>query len=89
MAEPENAWGRIVARCREDDAFKARLLAAPAATLVTEGVEIPEGVTVQVIEDTEDIWHVVLPWRATALSDDQVGLLSGGIAPWPFPPHSE
>jgi hypothetical protein len=43
-------WGQVVARAWDDDAFRRRLLAAPASVLREAGVEMPPGATVEVIE---------------------------------------
>jgi hypothetical protein len=59
--ETGTTWGAVVAKCWEDEAFKARLLADPATTLAEEGVEIPEGVTVNVAVDSEDVRTLVVP----------------------------
>lgn len=56
-----DAWGKILARCREDDAFKARLLANQAATLAAEGMEILEGVTVLVVAESPVERVLVVP----------------------------
>jgi hypothetical protein len=43
-------WGQIVARAWDDDAFRRRLLAAPASVLHEAGIEMAPEATVQVIE---------------------------------------
>ena len=40
MAEQENPMRKIITRCWDDEAFKERLLADPAATLAAEGVQL-------------------------------------------------
>jgi hypothetical protein len=44
-----------------DPAFRMRLLADPAGTLRGVGVAVPEGVTIEVVEDTATRVHLVLP----------------------------
>ena len=41
MGEADGAMQKIITKCWEDEPFKERLLAEPAATLAAEGVEIP------------------------------------------------
>ena len=53
--------GRIVARAWRDPAFKARLLADPHGALKEAGVDVPAGVTVKVVEDSDSHVHLVLP----------------------------
>ena len=65
MAEQENPLQRIISKCWEDDAFKERLLDDPATTLAAEGVQIPEGITVNVVVDTDDVRTLVIPLPPT------------------------
>lgn len=53
--------GKIAPRTWTDEAFKADLLAAPAAVLDEHGIEMPEGVYVKMVENTEEIVHFILP----------------------------
>jgi hypothetical protein len=46
----ERRWAQIVARAWDDDAFRRRLLAEPACVLREEGIEVPAGAAVRVIE---------------------------------------
>ena len=59
--EKAKQWARIVAKAWADEDFKRRLLAEPAAVLKEEGVEVPAGVKLQVIENTESTMNLVLP----------------------------
>jgi len=79
MTEQENPLQRIVTRCWDDEAFKERLLADPAATLAAEGVQVPEGVTVNVVVDAETVRTLVIPLLPTVqLSDGELFAMSGG-----------
>lgn len=51
----------LVARAWSDEEFKTRLMNDPAAVLEEHGIEAPLGVTLKVVEDTEDVCHLVLP----------------------------
>ena len=53
----------IVEKAWIDDIFKDRLLSDPARVLRAEGVKIPQGVEVRIVEDTENVLHVVLPMK--------------------------
>jgi hypothetical protein len=46
----ERRWGQIVARAWEDDAFRRRLLAEPERVLREEGIDVPAGAAIRVIE---------------------------------------
>ncbi len=73
---------KAIARAWADAAYKAKLLSDPHAALAEAGVEIPEGVTVKVVENTADNVHLVLPAMPAnvgELSDDEQEKLVGGF----------
>ena len=87
MAEQENPMQKIITKCWEDEAFKERLLADPAATLAAEGVQVPEGVTINVAVDSEDVRTLVIPLPPTAeLGDVELDSIAAadGSAPGRF-----
>jgi len=73
--------GRIIAKAWADEAFKARLIADPVATLRPEGVVVPEGVTVSVLEDSPTHRHLVLPAPAAEgeISYEALDRVVGGV----------
>lgn len=73
------AFAAIVARSWDDADFRAQLLADPTATLVANGVPVPEGKRVVVVEDSDTELHVVLPPRPTELSDEELDSVAGGF----------
>ncbi|MGV2290483.1 NHLP leader peptide family RiPP precursor [Trinickia sp. YCB016] len=72
-------FGKIIAKCWSDDVFKQTLLADPVATLKAEGVTLPAGITVKALENTEQTFHLVIPAKPTALSDEQLDSVAGGL----------
>ena len=73
------AYGKMVARAWRDPAFKAKLLADPHATLKEAGLQVREGVTVKVVENTDTHHHLVLPPKPTGeLSDEALDKVAGG-----------
>ena len=54
-------FGRLVQRAVDDPAQRRQLLAAPRQVLVEAGVELPEGLEVEVLENTDTVVHLVLP----------------------------
>ena len=78
MNDQSQQYQQLIAKCWADKAFKQRLLANPAETLKSEGVEVPEGVRVQVVENTAQVFNLVIPARPTALSDEELGGVAGG-----------
>jgi hypothetical protein len=72
-------WGQLVARAWGDEAFKARLLAAPAPALAEQGIRFPAGVEVRVHENTPTLLHLALPPKPSdELSDEQLDAVAGG-----------
>ncbi len=54
-------WGQLVAHAWSDEGFKRRLLAEPEAVLKEAGLEVPEGVQINMSENTDRLTHLVLP----------------------------
>ncbi len=79
MNDHAKQYQQLIAKCWDDEAFKQRLLADPAGTLKAEGIEVPEGVRVQVVENTGQVSTLVIPARPTDLSDELLAQVSGGF----------
>ena len=72
---------KTIARAWTDSAFKDKLVSDPHAALAEQGLAVPEGTTVTVVENTEDTVHVVLPVtpaEAGKLSAEELEHLAGG-----------
>ncbi len=54
-------WARIIAKAWADEDFRAKLLADPAVVLRSEGMDVPEGMTLKVVENTDATTHIVIP----------------------------
>ena len=79
MPDTDNAFGKIVAKAWRDPAFKAELIANPAAALKAEGIDVPDGMAVTVVENTDKHFHLVLPPVPTdELSDEALDAVAGG-----------
>ena len=63
MAEKQqDAELQIAARAVRDEEFRQALIRDPSSTLEREfGAKIPEGVTIQVHEETDEVVHLVVP----------------------------
>jgi len=69
----------ILAKCWADASFKQQLLADPTAALKAEGIEIPAGYTVRVLENTDKVLNYILPPNPNAeLSDAELESVAGG-----------
>ena len=44
---------QLIAKCWADENFKQKLLANPAATLKTQGVKLPPGLSIKAVENTD------------------------------------
>ena len=75
----EKQWSQIVAKAWADAKFKQRLLADPAAVLKENGIEVPPGVTVKIIENSEKVVHLTLPAKPDGeLSEEALAKVAGG-----------
>jgi hypothetical protein len=80
MTDANNPFAKVIAKAWGDDTFHAQLLADPNGALAGEGIKAPEGKKFAVVEDTDDVLHVVLPARPTELSDDELDSVAGGMS---------
>ena len=83
MSENNSEFAKIIAKAWRDPAFKAELIANPAAALKAEGIDVPAGMAVTVLENTDKQFHLVLPpVPSDELSEDDLEAVAGGIR-WP------
>ena len=77
----EKKVAQITAKAWMDAAFKQRLLSEPAIVLKEYGLEMPSGVKIKVVEDTETLMHLSLPPRPTdqELSEEDLASVAGGL----------
>jgi hypothetical protein len=80
MSENDTAFAKVIAKAWRDPAFKAELIANPAAALKAEGLDVPAGMMVSVVENTDKQFHLVLPpVPSDELSDESLKAVSGGF----------
>ena len=72
MSPAADPQSRVIGQAMSDPAFRKQLLADPAETLRRAGVEVPEGVTIEVVEDTATKVHLVLPTHEGELLDSDL-----------------
>ena len=66
-------------RAESDAAFRALLLADPAAAMSDLlGMPVPDGVLISVHEESPTDIHLVIP-TVSALSDEDLDLVAGGV----------
>ena len=67
---------RLIEKSVEDESFRQRLLEDPKGAVEEElGMQLPEGVRVQAVEETQDTIYLVLP-SSTPIARGEVGALS-------------
>lgn len=77
--------GRLIGRAWEDAAFKETLLRDPLAAIEqATGLKLPPGLTVKVVEESENTLYLVLPLNPLAaeeegeLSEADLATVAGG-----------
>ncbi len=55
------SFGRLMSQAIDDPALRKRLVESPMKVLAEAGVELPSGVTVEILENTDKVIHLVLP----------------------------
>ena len=79
MKSPEEMRQHLVDKAEIDDEFRSQLLSDPRSTIERElNLTIPEGLKIQVHEDSEEIAHLVLPPNPQ-LSETQLSQVAGGF----------
>jgi hypothetical protein len=88
----DDKLNELLVKCWRDADTRKRFIANPAKVLGENGIALPPGIELVVVEDTAAKIHVVLPppaARAAAaeLSDAQLDAVSGGTGTAPAPAH--
>ena len=74
--------GEIMTRCAKDAAFRARFKANAAGVLAENGITVPSGTKVHVVENTDQDVYLTLPPVAGAaeLSEAELEGVAGGVS---------
>jgi hypothetical protein len=77
----EEKLAPVIARVWQDEAYRKELIADPKGVLQKEfGVELPEGLAIEVLEESPAKLYIVIPPKPTnELGDDQLEEVAGGI----------
>jgi hypothetical protein len=74
---------KVVARAWADPGFHERLKADPRAAVQEEtGLVVPEGIEIEVLEETAEQAYLVIPVDRVAVSEEELEAVSGGNSPW-------
>ena len=85
MTEQRNAMGQLFTECWKDDALKARFMSDPKAVLAERGIDVPDGIDVNVVENSDNTVHITMPATppgGVSLSDQELTRAAGGL--WCF-----
>ena len=81
MTEQRNAMAELFAGCWKDEALKARFMSDPKAVLAEHGIDVPDNMNVNVVENSDNSVHITMPMAPTGardLSDEELGAAAGG-----------
>jgi hypothetical protein len=81
MATREEKLAPIIAKAWQDEAYRKELVANPKGMLQKEfGVELPESLNIEVLEESPAKLYIVIPPKPTdELSDEQLEGVAGGV----------
>ena len=69
----------LVEKAAEDDGFRTELVADPRSVVEREfNIAVPEGVRLEVLEDSADAVHLVLPPAPSKLGMEELRQAAGG-----------
>lgn len=80
-------YNELQLKAATDAAFRTELIADPVGVLAREGVELPEGVTVRVVESTPDTIVLAIPPQlpeGVELDEDALSETAAGSTPGCF-----
>ena len=83
MTEQRNQLAELFAACWKDEALKQRFMADPKAVLAEYGMDVPDGMTVNVVENADNTVHITMPAPPSGsmdLSDEELSNAAGGIS---------
>ena len=81
MTEQRNALAQLFAACWKDEALKARFVSDPKAVLKEYNLDVPDGIDVKVVENSDSHVHITLPAPPAGhmdLSDEELSNAAGG-----------
>ena len=81
MTEQRNQLADLFAACWKDEALKQRFMSDPKAVLAEYGMDVPDGMAVNVVENTDNTVHITMPAPPSGggdLSDDELSNAAGG-----------
>ena len=81
MSSANELREQIIQKAWADPEFKERLLANPESAIEDAfGIQIPDGYTLKVLEETDDTYYLVLPQSPAA--DGELIAASDNVSRW-------
>ena len=83
MTEQRNAMAELFAACWKDEALKARFMSGPKAVLAERGIDVPDGIDVNVVENSDNTVHITMPKAPTGpteLFDEELATTVEGLS---------
>ena len=81
MTEQRDVMAELFAACWKDEALKARFMSDPKAVLAERGIDVPDNIDVNVVENSDNTVHITMPKApggSTELSDEELAGAAGG-----------
>ena len=81
MTEERNQLAELFAACWKDEALKARFMTDPKAVLAEHGMDVPDAMDVNVVENSDNTVHITMPMQPAGsadLSDEELTKAAGG-----------
>ena len=72
MAFEDNHYHQLISLCWKDEVFKKELLSDPIKVLKEVGMNPPDGIIVQVVENTTNTFTLVIPRNPEDLSEEHL-----------------
>ena len=82
MTDHRKRLAALFAACWKDEALKQRFMADPKAVLAEYGMDVPDGMAVNIVENTDNTVHITMPAPPSGsmdLSDEELSNAAGGI----------
>ena len=81
MTDERNQLAELFAACWKDEALKQRFMSDPKAVLAEYGMDVPDGMDVNVVENSDNCVHITMPVAPVGhqdLSDEELSAAAGG-----------
>lgn len=63
IKEHRKKMAKVIAKAWSNESFKAKLISDPKSVLESEGVAVPAGLDFKVVEQTNKLVYIVIPFK--------------------------